>query len=86
MADSFDIPALQREALLNHESATEKAAALLLESEVNKMDKGEWRQLIAGVPQDVKRAIVAIMSAVHSPRCSCMYHCQEECFKSPDNV
>ena len=63
MADSFDIPALQREALLNHESATEKAAALLLESEVNKMDKGEWRQLIAGVPQDVKRAIVAIMSA-----------------------
>lgn len=54
---------LQRQILSSNKSANEKAEDLLLEREVNEMSKDEWRELIAGIPADVKREIGRLKSA-----------------------
>ena len=54
---------LRRQILSSNKTATEKAEDLLLEREVNEMSKEEWRELIAGIPGDVKREIGRLKSA-----------------------
>ena len=57
-------PAKVRQQILSsNKTASEKAAHLLLEREVNEMSKDELRQLIAGIPEDVKREIGRLKSA-----------------------
>ena len=46
---------LQQQILSNKKTASEKAEDVLLEREVNEMSKDEWRDLTAGIPEDVKR-------------------------------
>ena len=46
---------LRQQILSSNKTASKKAEDLLLEREVNEMSKDEWRELIAGIPQDVKR-------------------------------
>ena len=48
---------LRQQILSSSKTASEKAEDLLLEKEVNEMSKDEWRELIAGIPEDVKREI-----------------------------
>ncbi|DBA76300.1 hypothetical protein WJX77_012166 [Trebouxia sp. C0004] len=54
---------LRQQILSSNKTASEKAEDLLLEREVNEMSKDEWRELIAGIPEDVKREIRRLKSA-----------------------
>lgn len=54
---------LQQQILSSNRTASEKAEDFLLEREVNEMNKDEWRELIAGIPEDVKREIGRLKSA-----------------------
>lgn len=56
-------PALQKEILQSDGSAKMKAGLFLRDSKFYKCSKDEWRAFIAGVPVDVKDAIVEQMSA-----------------------
>ncbi|KAL0024733.1 hypothetical protein WJX77_011949 [Trebouxia sp. C0004] len=46
---------LLQQILCSNKVASEKAEDLLLEREVNEMGKDEWRGLLAGIHEDVKR-------------------------------
>ena len=59
----MDLSALRQQVLSSNKTASEKAEDLLLEREVNEMSKDEWRELIAGIPEDVKKAIGILKSA-----------------------
>lgn len=48
---------IQHHVLSRNKSAREKAEALLLKRTVYELDVKEWRELIAGVPADVRRQI-----------------------------
>ena len=48
---------LWQQILSSNKTASEKAEDVLLERDVNEMSKDEWRELIAGIPEDVKREI-----------------------------
>ncbi len=54
---------LRQQILSSNKTACEKAEDLLLEREVNEMSKDDWRELIAGIPEDVKREIRRLKSA-----------------------
>ena len=59
----MDLSALRQEILLSNKTASEQAEAFLLENQVNDLSKDEWRQLIAGIPEDVKKEIGMLKSA-----------------------
>ena len=59
----MDLSALRQQILLSNKTASEKAEELLLESMVNDLSKDEWRELIAGIPEDVKKEIGRLKSA-----------------------
>ncbi|KAL0028410.1 hypothetical protein WJX77_004591 [Trebouxia sp. C0004] len=59
----MDLAALRQQILSSNQTANEKAADLLLESEVNDLSRDEWRELIAGIPADVKKEIGMLKSA-----------------------
>ena len=59
----MDLVHLRQQILLSNKTASEKAERLLLESTVNDLSKDEWRQLIAGIPADVKKEIGKLKSA-----------------------
>ena len=59
----MDLAALRQQILSSNKTANEKAADLLLESELNDLSKDEWRELIAGIPADVKKEISMLKSA-----------------------
>ena len=59
----MDLSALQQQILSSNKSASEKAERFLLESTVNELSRDEWRQLIAGIPEEVKKAIGTLKSA-----------------------
>ena len=54
---------LRQQILSSNKTASEKAEDLLPEREVNEMSKDEWRELIPGIPEDVKREIGRLKSA-----------------------
>ncbi len=54
---------LRQQILLSNKTASEKAEHLLLKREVNEMSKDEWRELIAGIPDNVEREIGRLKSA-----------------------
>ena len=54
---------LRQQILLSNKTASEKAEHLLLKREVNEMSKDEWRELIAGIPDDLEREIGRLKSA-----------------------
>ena len=62
-SEEMDLAALRQQILSSNKTANEKAADLLLESNVNDLSKDEWRELIAGIPADVKREIGRLKSA-----------------------
>ena len=53
----MDLSALRQQILLSNKTVSEKAEAFLLKSQVNDLSKDEWRNLIAGIPEDVEKAI-----------------------------
>ena len=59
----MDFSALRQQILSSNKTASEKAEDLLLESTVNDLSKDEWRELIAGTPEDVKKEIGVLKSA-----------------------
>ncbi|KAL3137959.1 hypothetical protein ABBQ38_005206 [Trebouxia sp. C0009 RCD-2024] len=59
----MDLSALRLEILLSNKTASEKAEAFLLKSKVNDSSKDEWRNFIAGIPEDVKKEIGMLKSA-----------------------
>ena len=52
---------LRQQILSSNKTASEKAEDLLLKREVNEMSKDEWRELIAGIPEDVKKEVGMLM-------------------------
>ncbi|DBB06276.1 TPA: hypothetical protein ACH3X1_011852 [Trebouxia sp. C0004] len=60
----MDLSALRQQILLSNKTASEKADTFLLKSQVNDLSKDEWRNLIAGIPEDVEKAIGMLKSAV----------------------
>ncbi|DBA80526.1 TPA: hypothetical protein ACH3X1_007791 [Trebouxia sp. C0004] len=58
----MDLVALRHEILRSNTSAGEKAETFLRKSQVNGLSKDEWRQLIAGIPEDVEKGIGVLMS------------------------
>ena len=62
-SEDMDLSALQQQILSSNKTAGEKAERLLLENTVNDLSKGEWRQLIDGIPDDVKQEIGKLKSA-----------------------
>lgn len=60
----MDVLALRHEILHSNNSASKKAEMFLLHCKLNKLSLEEWRQLVAEIPDDVEKAIVALMSAV----------------------
>ncbi|DBB04069.1 TPA: hypothetical protein ACH3X1_013122 [Trebouxia sp. C0004] len=63
ICEEMDLAALRQQILSSNQTANEKAADLLLESEVNDLSRDEWRELIAGIPADVKKEIGMLKSA-----------------------
>ena len=59
----MELAKLQQQILSSNKTASEKAEDLLLKREVNEMSKDEWRELIAGIPEDVEREIGRLKSA-----------------------
>ncbi|DBB01754.1 TPA: hypothetical protein ACH3X1_000374 [Trebouxia sp. C0004] len=59
----MDLSALRQEILLSNKTASEKAEAFLLKSKVNDLSKDEWRNFIAGIPEDVEKEIGMLKSA-----------------------
>ena len=59
----MDLTVIRQQVLSGNASAREKAEALLLERTVYDLSKKEWRELIAGVPADVKKQIGMLKSA-----------------------
>lgn len=49
----MDLQTLLQQVLSRNKTASEKPEDLLLESKVNDLTKDEWRELIAGIPEDV---------------------------------
>ena len=62
-SEDMDLSALRQQILLSNKTANEKAEDLLLENQVNDLSKDEWRQLIAGIPEDVKKELGRLKSA-----------------------
>ncbi len=62
-SENMDFSALRQQILSSNKTASEKAEDLLLESTVNDLSKDEWRELIAGIPKDVKKEIGVLKSA-----------------------
>lgn len=59
----MDLDDLRQQILLSNKTASEKAECLLLESTVYDLSKDEWRQLITGIPADVKKEVGKLKSA-----------------------
>ncbi len=59
----MDLSALRQQILTSNKTASEKAEAFLLKSRVNDLSKGEWRELIAGIPEDMEKEIGMLKSA-----------------------
>ncbi|DBA70150.1 TPA: hypothetical protein ACH3X2_012202 [Trebouxia sp. C0005] len=59
----MDLATLRQQILSSNKTANEKAEDLLLEHRVNDLSKDEWRQLIAGIPEDVKKEIGRLKAA-----------------------
>ena len=62
-SEEMEAAKLQQQILSSKKTASEKAQDSLLEREVNEMSKDEWRDLTAGIPEDVKREICRLKSA-----------------------
>ena len=62
-SEDMDLAKLRQQILSSNKTASEKAEDLLLEREVNEMSKDEWRELIAGIPEDVEREVGRLKSA-----------------------
>ena len=59
----MDSAELRQQILSSNKTASKKAEDLLLDRLVNEMSKDEWRELIAGIPEDVKRELCRLKSA-----------------------
>ena len=62
-SEDMDLSALQQQILSSNKTASEKAECLLLENTVNDLSKDAGRQLIAGVPDAVKKDFGKLNSA-----------------------
>ena len=62
-SEDMDLAALRQQILLSNKTASEKAETFLLKSQVNDLSKDEWRELIAGIPEDVEKGIGRLKSA-----------------------
>ena len=62
-SEDMDLSALQQQILSSNKTASEKAKGFLLKSKVNDLSKDEWRQLIAGIPEEVEEEIGILKSA-----------------------
>ena len=58
----MDLSALRQQILFSDKTANEKAEDLLLGTKVNDLSKDEWQELIAGIPEDVKKEIGRLKS------------------------
>ena len=61
--ERMDLQGLRQQVFSSKQTASERAEALLLERTVNDLSKDEWRELIAGIPEDVKKEIGVLKSA-----------------------
>ncbi|KAL3145928.1 hypothetical protein ABBQ38_015291 [Trebouxia sp. C0009 RCD-2024] len=59
----MDLAGIRQQVLSSNTSAQEKAEALLLERVVYELNSKEWRELLAGIPADVRRQIGLLKSA-----------------------
>ena len=59
----MDLATLRQQILSSSKAADAKAEDFLLERKVNDLSKDEWRELIAGFPEDVKKEIGRLKSA-----------------------
>lgn len=59
----MDLSGVRQHILHGDKTANEKAELLMLKGKVNDLSLEEWRALIAGIPQDVKKQIGILMSA-----------------------
>lgn len=59
----MDLATFRQQILSSNKTASGKAEAFLQKREVNEMSKAEWRELIAGIPEDVEREIGRLKSA-----------------------
>ena len=59
----MDIADIRQQVLSNNTSARKKAEELLLERAIYDLNRKEWRELLAGVPADVKKQIGILKSA-----------------------
>lgn len=59
----MDLVALRHHILFSNKTASEKAKGFLLKSKVNDLSKDEWRELVAGIPEEVEEEIGKLKSA-----------------------
>ena len=62
-SEDMDFTTLRQRILSSSKPADAKAEDLLLERQVNDLSKDEWRELIAGIPEDVKKEIGRLKTA-----------------------
>lgn len=53
----MELADIRQQVLFNNTSAREKAEELLLQRAIYDLDSKEWRELLAGIPADVKKQI-----------------------------
>ena len=59
----MDLADIRQQVLSNKTSARQKAEELLLERAIYDLTRKEWRELLAGIPADVKKQISILKSA-----------------------
>lgn len=59
----MDLADIRQQVLSSNTPAREKAEELLLQKAIYDLNRKEWRELLAGIPADVKRQIGILKSA-----------------------
>lgn len=58
----MNLSALRQQILSSNNTASEKADMFVWKSKVNNLSNDEWRELIAGIPEDVEKRIDVLKS------------------------
>lgn len=72
----MDLADIRQQVLSSNIPARENAEELLLQKAIYDLNRKEWRELLAGIPADVKRQIGILNQQVDEASCSC--HCDHQ--------
>ena len=64
-SEGMDLASLRQDILTSNKTASEKAEAFLRKSRANVLSKDEWRNFIAGIPEEVEEEVCNLTAGTH---------------------